>query len=57
MGSSQIYKIKRTMKKAGSGNEKKKSAPKKTRQGKSINTKSAPTPSSQKKKVYRGQGK
>jgi hypothetical protein len=45
------------MKKAGSGNEKKKSAPKKTRQGKSINTKLAPTPSSQKKKVYRGQGK
>ena len=45
------------MKKARSGNVKKKSAPKKTRQGKSINTKLAATPSSQKKKVYRGQGK
>ena len=45
------------MKKAGSGNLKKESKPKKTRQGKSINTKLAATPSSQKKKVYRGQGK
>lgn len=31
--------------------------PKKTRQGKSINTKLSATPSNAKKKAYRGQGK
>lgn len=47
------------MKKSASGNTKKKleSKPKKTRQGASINTKLSPTPSNQKKKAYRGQGK
>jgi hypothetical protein len=45
------------MKKSGSGNSKKESKPKKTRQGKSINTKLSPTPSRAKKKAYKGQGK
>ncbi len=47
------------MKKSASANGKKKveSKPKKTRQGKSINTKLSATPSNQKKKAYRGQGK
>lgn len=47
------------MKKSASGNTKNKidSKPKKTRQGAYINTKLSATPSNQKKKAYRGQGK
>jgi hypothetical protein len=47
------------MKKSSTGNAKRKleSKPKKTRQGKSINTKLSATPSKQKTKAYRGQGK
>lgn len=39
------------------GKRKSESKPKKTRQGKSINTKLSATPSKAKKKAYRGQGK
>lgn len=47
------------MKKSSTTNGKRKveSKPKKTRQGKSINTKLSATPSKHKKKAYRGQGK
>jgi len=45
------------MKRSGNGNAKKESKPKKTRQGKSINTKLSPTPSKAKRKAYKGQGK
>lgn len=47
------------MKKSSNNTGKKKveSKPKKTRQGKSINTKLSATPSNAKKKAYRGQGK
>jgi hypothetical protein len=45
------------MKKSSSGSQKRESKPKKTRQGKSINTKLSPTPSNAKRKAYKGQGK
>lgn len=43
-------------KSAASGNLRKEGKPKKTRQGKSINTKLSKTPSNGTKKAYRGQG-
>jgi hypothetical protein len=45
------------MKRSSNASQKKESKPKKTRQGKSINTKLSATPSSPKRKAYKGQGK
>jgi len=45
------------MKKSNGVSRKKEAKPKKTRQGKSINTKLSATPSKPRRKAYRGQGK